>query len=78
MRCREDRLGCHIWTIFLATHTGCDCDLGINRDLFVNDYPCIGSQRVSEFVQALGDFDSPADLWKICQTDAEQLFEVNM
>ncbi len=49
---------------------------GVDRVLFANDYPYIESQRVPEFVRALGDIVSPADLRKICQTNAEQLFKI--
>ncbi|KAL3496419.1 hypothetical protein BJX62DRAFT_232525 [Aspergillus germanicus] len=51
---------------------------GIDRVLFANDYPYIESQKVPEFVRALGDIISPADLRKICQTNAERLFKIKM
>ena len=51
---------------------------GVDRVLFANDYPYIESQRVPEFVRALGDIVSPADLRKICQTNAEQLLKIKM
>lgn len=51
---------------------------GVNRVLFANDYPFIDTQRVPEFVRALGDVLSPADLRKVCQTNAEQLFKITV
>ena len=51
---------------------------GIDRVLFANDYPYIETQRVPDFVRALGDIVSPADLRKICQTNAEQLFKIKL
>ena len=49
---------------------------GVDRVLFANDYPYIESQRVLEFVSALGDIVSSANYKKICQTNAEQLFKI--
>jgi predicted TIM-barrel fold metal-dependent hydrolase len=51
---------------------------GIDRVLIANDYPYIESQRVPDFVRALGDIISPADLRKVCQTNAEQLFKIKL
>lgn len=48
---------------------------GVDRILFANDYPFIESQRVPDFLRALGDVVAPSDLRKICQTNAEQLFK---
>ena len=51
---------------------------GADRVLFANYYFYIESQRVPEFVRAFGDIVSPADLRKICQTNAEQLLKIKM
>lgn len=48
---------------------------GVDRILFANDYPYIESQRVPEFIRALGDMVGPSDIRKICQTNAEELFK---
>lgn len=47
---------------------------GVDRILFANDYPYVDAQRVPNFIQALGDVIGPSDLRKICQTNAEKLF----
>ena len=47
---------------------------GVDRILFANDYPYIDAQRVPGFLRALGDLVGPTDMRKICQTNAEQLF----
>ena len=49
---------------------------GIDRVLFANDYPFIPIQGVQEYIGALGDLLSPADLRKICQTNAEDLLKI--
>ncbi|GKZ37854.1 hypothetical protein AbraIFM66950_009644 [Aspergillus brasiliensis] len=49
---------------------------GVGRILFANDYPFVDSQRVPEFLRALGDMVSPEDLRRICQKNAEQLFRI--
>lgn len=49
---------------------------GVDKVLFANDYPFQDAQRVPEFIKALGDVISPADLRKICQTNAEELFKI--
>ena len=49
---------------------------GVDKVLFANDYPFIESQRIPEFLTALGDVVAPSDLRKICQTNAEQLFKI--
>jgi predicted TIM-barrel fold metal-dependent hydrolase len=51
---------------------------GVDKVLFANDYPFIDTQRVPEFVRALGDVLSPADLRKVCQKNAEQLFKITV
>lgn len=51
---------------------------GVDRVLFANDYPFIDAQRVPDFVRALGDVVAPADLRKICQTNAEELFRLSV
>ena len=47
---------------------------GVDKVLFANDYPFIDSQRVPDYIKAIGDVVSPADLRKICQGNAEKLF----
>ena len=49
---------------------------GTDRVVFANDYPCIDAQRVSVYLKALGDVVAPADLRRICQTNAEALFKI--
>ncbi|MCJ1401527.1 hypothetical protein MMC11_004742 [Xylographa trunciseda] len=48
---------------------------GIDRVLFAADYPFQDTQRVPEYLKALGDVVAPADLRKICQTNAEALLK---
>ena len=47
---------------------------GVDKVLFANDYPFIDSQRVPDYIKAVGDVIAPADLKKICQENAEKLF----
>ena len=49
---------------------------GIDKVLFANDYPFIHIQGVQDYIGALGDVLSPADLRKICQTNAEDLLKI--
>ena len=49
---------------------------GMDKVLFANDYPFQDTQRVPDFIKALGDIVAPSDLRKICQTNAEQLFKI--
>jgi len=49
---------------------------GVDRVLFANDYPFIKIEGVQDFIRALGDMVSPADLRKICQTNAEDLLKI--
>jgi predicted TIM-barrel fold metal-dependent hydrolase len=49
---------------------------GVEKVLFVNDYPFQDAQRVPDFIRALGDLVAPADLRKICQMNAEDLFKI--
>ena len=48
---------------------------GIDRVLFAADYPFQDTQRAPEYLKALGDVVAPADLRKICQTNAEALLK---
>ena len=48
---------------------------GVDRVLFAADYPFQDTQRVPEFLRALGDVVAPADLRKICQTNAEEILK---
>ncbi len=50
---------------------------GVDRVLFANDYPFIDTQRVPEFLRALGDVVSPADMRKICETNAKRLLNMS-
>ena len=49
---------------------------GIDKVLFGNDYPFIDVQGARDYIGALGDVVSPADLRKICQTNAEKLLKI--
>ena len=49
---------------------------GIDKVLFANDYPFIHKQGVQDYIGALGDVLSPADLRKICQANAEELLKM--
>jgi uncharacterized protein len=49
---------------------------GVDRILFANDYPYIDLKGAKDYIRALGDVLSPADLRKICQTNAEALFKI--
>ena len=49
---------------------------GIDRVLFANDYPFMSHTEVKGYVGALSDMVAPADLRKICQTNAEELFRI--
>ncbi|MCJ1308911.1 hypothetical protein MMC25_002566 [Agyrium rufum] len=46
---------------------------GIDKVIFANDYPFVPAQEVPSYVKSLGDILAPADLKKICQTNAEEL-----
>ncbi|MCJ1284451.1 hypothetical protein MMC26_003783 [Xylographa opegraphella] len=48
---------------------------GVDRVLFAADYPFQNTQRVPEYLKALGDVVAPSDLRKICQTNAEALLK---
>ena len=49
---------------------------GVDRVVFANDYPFIDAQRVPMYLKALNDVVAPADMRKICQTNAEELFRI--
>ena len=49
---------------------------GIDRVLFANDYPFMSHDGVTVYLSALGEMVAPADLRKICQTNAENLFGI--
>ena len=49
---------------------------GVDRVLFAVDYPYVDMGRVPEYIRALGELVSPADLRKICQTNAEDLLKI--
>ncbi|MCJ1432919.1 hypothetical protein MMC27_002277 [Xylographa pallens] len=48
---------------------------GVDRVLFAADYPFQDTQRVPDYLKALGDVVAPSDLRKICQTNAEGLLK---
>lgn len=48
---------------------------GVDKVLFAADYPFQDTQRMPEFLKALGDVVAPSDMLKICQTNAEELFK---
>lgn len=50
---------------------------GIDRVLFANDYPFIAPENVPGFLRALSDVLAPADMGKVCQYNAENLFKVH-
>ena len=49
---------------------------GVDKVMFANDYPFINMDGAKDYLRALGDSVSPADLRKICQTNAEGLFKI--
>ena len=48
---------------------------GVEKVLFANDYPFMKIEGVQEYIRALGDMVTTADLRKICQTNAEELLK---
>ena len=49
---------------------------GVDKILFGCDYPFIDAQSTPAFLRSLGDVIAPADMRKICQTNAEKLFKM--
>ncbi|MCJ1317594.1 hypothetical protein MMC15_002919 [Xylographa vitiligo] len=56
-------------------YAGGNRDLGSRPGLFAVDYPFQDTQRIPEYLKALGDVVAPSDLRKICQTNAEGLLK---
>ena len=48
---------------------------GVEKVLFANDYPFMKIEGVQDYIRALADMVTPADLRKICQTNAENLLK---